>query len=389
MTNTGSGGRADTIYLLAGIAALGSLGTQLLVPVLPILSVDLAISTGQAQRLVAIYLVGLACGQLMIGPLFDRRGRKAVLHGGLALFSLGSFLAALSGSYAILLGARFLQALGAAVGIVGSRVLVSDLYPAEEGVRHQSTLMAFVLISPAVAPALGGALGEAAGWRAIMLALGLASLGSMVWTQRALPALPMPSVTGPGRMMRDLVKLGRNGRFLTATLTIAGGSSALYIFLTAAPFLLAHQYGLRPGTVGLVLMVVALASIAGTFAVARMDRHGHALVVGTALIALAPILLLAEQMAASQSLSGFLAPMCVLGLGAGMCGPAGIARVLRSEPGLQGTSVALCGALQMATSASCAAALSNIPLAGETTLALALCVPALGALIAATIERKL
>ena len=377
-----------SIYLLAAIAALGSLGTQLLVPLLPVVARDLGTDSGAAQRLIAIYLVGLACGQLAAGPLFDRHSRKAVVLGGLGLFGLGSLLAALAASYPLLLGARLFQALGAAVGIVGSRVLVSDLFPPDEAVRRQSTLMAFVLISPALAPALGGALGEAAGWRAIMAALALAALGSMIWADRSLPRLAPASGPGSRRLRGDLARLARNRRFLAATLTIAGGSSALYVFLTAAPFLLAADHGLSPRLAGLVLMLIALASIAGTFCVTPLDRSGRALLAGAGLIATGPLLLLLGVAAGWHSLAAFLVPMSVLGLGAGLCGPAGIARVLRCEPGLEGTSTALCGALQMTASAICAGLFSQFPAAHAPTLGLALLIPASIALGAAFAERR-
>ena len=383
MIQTGPRQGGNAIFLLAGIAALGSLGTQLLVPVLPIVAHDLGTGSGAAQRLIAIYLVGLACGQLAAGPLFDRHGRRGVVLIGLGLFGLGSLLAALAASYPLLLGARFIQAIGGAVGIVGSRVLVSDLFPPDEAVRRQSTLMAFVLISPALAPALGGALGEALGWRTIMLVLCLAALGGMVWTRRSLPQLAPPATTRPRRLIADIARLAVNRRFLSATATIAGGSSALYLYLTAAPFLLAGDHGLSARESGLVLMLIAFASIAGTFCVAWIDRRRSALLTGSVLIAVAPVLLLAADRSGWHSLPALLVPMAVLGLGAGICGPAGIARVLRSEPGLEGTSTALCGALQMGASAACAGLFSQVAPIHAATLALALLAPASLALLAA------
>jgi DHA1 family bicyclomycin/chloramphenicol resistance-like MFS transporter len=386
LSDARAGPSADTIFLLAAIAALGSLGTHLLVPVLPLIADDLGASAGQAQRLIAIYLIGLACGQLAVGPLFDRKSRKAVLVAGLTIFSLASAASAIAGAYAFLAAARFLQALGAAVGIVGARVLISELYPPAEAVRRQSTLMAFVLISPAVGPAIGGAIGEVSGWRTIMILLAAAAIASIGWTARSLHSGVTTGTAGGNTepLAVDLLRLVRNARFRSAAIAIAGGSGTLYMFLTAAPFLLVHDYGLDASSVGLLLMLVAGASIAGTFIAPSADRRGKGLVIGTSLILTAPLAL----MAVPHSLAGLIAAMFLLGAGAGLSGPAGIARVLRSEPQLAGTSAALSGAFQMAFSATCAAGLSYLTILNGTSVGLSLLVPAIVGCIAATMNSR-
>jgi DHA1 family bicyclomycin/chloramphenicol resistance-like MFS transporter len=318
--------------------------------------------------------------------LFDRKSRKTVLIGGLAIFCLASVGSALATAYTFLAAARFFQALGAAVGIVGARVFVSELYPPEEAVRRQSTLMAFVLISPAVGPAIGGAIGEASGWRTIMVLLAAAALGSIAWTARSLHAgsASLKVRAGNEPLAVDLLRLARNRKFRSAALAIAGGSGALYMFLTAAPFLLTQDFGLDASSVGLVLMLVAAASIAGTFVAPKADRRGHGLVTGTALILAAPLTLVMVP----HSFSALMAAMVMLGFGAGLSGPAGIARVLRSEPRLAGTSAALSGSFQMAFSATCAAGLSYLPILSGTSVGLSLLVPATIGFLAATINAR-
>ena len=120
------------------------------------------------------------------------------------------------------------------------------------------------------------------------------------------------------------------------------------------------------------MMLVALASIAGTFTVARIDRRGHALLAGAGLLLTSALLLLAGALAGLHSLAAFLVPMIVLGLGAGISGPAGITRVLRSTPGLEGTATSICGAAQMLLSALAAASLSRFAPVGTLALGVAL-----------------
>ena len=340
-------GRA-TIFLLAAIAALGSLATQLLVPALPLLAHDLHASASDAQLVIGVFLIHLGVGQLLAGPLADRWGRKPVLLAGLALYCLGSAAAAMAGSLALLLMARALQALGASAGIITARVLVSDLFADSEAMSAQATLMAVVLISPALAPVIGGTLTELIGWRAIFAVLAVAGLlgAGMAWASLPEGRAPSANAARPG-LRGSYALLLKNRAFLGAAMAITGGSSALYMFLGTAPFLLAHQHHLSPRQIGLCLLLVAVMSIIATFAVKRVERRGNALLLGSVISASGGFALLALAIAGMTGLAAFIGPMLLLGLGAGLIGPSGITRVMRALPGLEGTAASLAGAAQM------------------------------------------
>ncbi len=377
-----------TILLLAAVAALGSLATQLLVPALPVLARDLRISPGDAQLAISIYRIGLGSGQLVAGPMADRNGRKPVLLTGLVLYCVGSLAAALAASLPLLLAARLVQSLGASAGVVTARVLVGDLFPPEEAAKRQASLMAVILISPAVAPAIGGAISEVAGWRALFFVLMAAGAGGLLLSLTALPTVRRAAEKARISVRAALARLLRNPRFLAPTVTIASSSSGLYMFLGTAPFLLAHDHGLSPRDVGLATMLVATSSICGTFAVSRIDRRGHALITGAWLLFGGAAALGIASLIDGRSLVGFMVPMMVLGFGAGICGPAGIARVIRSEEGLEGTSTSICGAMQMLASACSAALFSRLASATEGGLAAGLLIATSSAVLAAFWDRK-
>jgi MFS transporter, DHA1 family, multidrug resistance protein len=270
----------------------------------------------------------------------------------MALFCAGCIVGALAQDLTGLLMARLAQALGGAAGIVTGRVLVADLYPPEEHTARQATLMGVILISPALAPVIGGLIGELAGWRAIFVLLAVAAVGGSVVSLLFLPrttkkrsAAEQSAGNKPGSFIKSR-------RFFGPALAIAGGSSALYMFLGASPFLLAHDHGLTAREVGAAMMLVASCSIGGTRLVAHIERHRSGLIVGTTTLMTGALALLASAMSGHTSLGAFLGAMALLGLGAGISGPAGITRVIRSAPGREGTASSLAGAGQMLASAA-------------------------------------
>ena len=376
------------VLLLGAIAALGSLSTQLLVPALPSIAGDLDIGVRSAQLVIGVFLIGLGGGQLLVGPIADRMERRHLLLGGLALFSAGSLLAAFSQGLAILLVARFLQAMGSATGLVLARVLLNTMVPPDRAVSAQASLMSIVLISPAVAPVLGGALTDWLGWRAIMVLLCAAGLIAFLVVTRRIP------VGGDGDRATATVNLAsayarifRNPRFLAATTAMACGSAVLYLFLGAAPFLLEGRYGLTPRETGMCLLLVATASIAGTVIVRRIQPLVDPLRLGTGLGLLAVLIMAGVSLGGEPALGSFLAPCALLGLTAGFIGPTAIAHILASSRGLEGTATSLAGGIQMTVSALVAWLAGSFAAQGALNLALALAPISLLALAAALLTK--
>ena len=159
-------------------AALGSLATQMFVPALPAAAIDLRTDTPTIQLTISLYLLGLAGGQIVCGPLADSHGRKRVLVLGMAVFALGSLLASLSLAAWQLLAVRVVQALGAAATLLGARAIIADSLGSERAAGGLAALMAATLLSPMVGPTVGGILVATAGWRSIFWIL--AAAGAVV-----------------------------------------------------------------------------------------------------------------------------------------------------------------------------------------------------------------
>jgi DHA1 family bicyclomycin/chloramphenicol resistance-like MFS transporter len=361
------------VLLLGMIAALGSLATQLLVPALPSIADDLRIGVGSAQLVVGCFLIGLAAGQLFVGPLADRIDRRTLMLGGLLIYGLSSLAAAFAGTLAILLMARLAQAVGSSAGLVTTRVVLNSLVPPEKAVAAQASLMAVVLVSPAVAPVLGGLMTEWLGWRAIMLVLGAIAMLAALVVMRIIPK-GAASTSAPHRrgVARGYRKLLGNRRFLAATGTLSFGTAALYLFLGAAPFLLEGQYHLSPRETGFCLLAVAITSIGGTRMVGLVQRLGEPLAIGTSITLAAVLFLGAASWGGNPVLPLLIGPLAAVGMMAGVNGPAALGHVLASEPGLEGSATSLAGALQMSLAALLAWLLGKYAATSALHLALAM-----------------
>lgn len=375
------------ILALAAIAALGSLAIHMLVPALPQLARDLRLEAGDAQLAVSVYLAGLGAGQLLAGPAVDRIGRRPVLLAGITAYVLGAIGSALAPALPWLLAARLVQALGGAAGVVTARVMVGDLFSREEQARRQATLMMVVLISPSVAPVVGGLLADLGSWRLIPGVLGLSALAALAIALPMLPSARRLPAASARPFLPDLARLLRNRQFLAITLTLAGGSSALYLFLSSAAFLLVHDFGLSESEAGPYFLVVAATSIAGTRLVGPLARRTDAVLAGVGLIFAGAIIALGLAACGITGPVALVAPMLLVGLGAGVTGPSAISILLYVEEGLAGTATSIAGAMQMLVSGAATVVMAQFAPVSPLRLGIGLSIAASCGLMAALLRR--
>lgn len=264
MTPTAQSISLRLIILLASLNALVAAAIDMYLPAYPAIGADLQISAGQVQQTLTVFLVGLAVGQGVYGPLLDRYGRRHPLLVGVLLFTLGSALAALAHSFELLLLARFIQALGAAAGSVTPRAIVADTCDVDTAARVFSMLMQIMMIAPITAPIIGGAMLLVGPWQLIFWVLVVAGVLSGLFSLRMLPeTLPVDrrvpiSIRG---ILRNYFKLLAHPRFLLFTLASSFTVGALFTYISNSPFVFIQQYGLSPGQYSLVFAASASAMI--------------------------------------------------------------------------------------------------------------------------------
>jgi DHA1 family bicyclomycin/chloramphenicol resistance-like MFS transporter len=262
--------------LLGALTALGPLGIDMYLPAFPAMGTDLGASPAAIQRTLAVFLLGMAAGQLVYGPLSDRLGRRVPLFVGMGVYTLASIGCALASSADALVWLRLAQALGGCVGVVVARAVVRDLCDERGAVRMMSMLMLAMGAAPILAPMLGGWMLAALGWRAIFWFLAIYGVLALVVMQAWLPeSLP------PERRRRDnfgavllvYLSLLKDRRFLAHALAGALPMAGLFAYLVGSPHLLMEVHGLGPVQYGMAFGGNAFGLILASQVIARLVRR--------------------------------------------------------------------------------------------------------------------
>src|ERR1700710_3330358 len=153
------------IAVLAALAATGTLATNILLPSLPQMAASLQVSSAAVTSAITVFLAVFALGQLVVGPISDRYGRRWPVLTGFAVFIVGSAYCGLATDLPGLLIGRVIQAAGACATSVLARAIARDLFSGERLARAMALIMIAMAAGPGFSPLLGGALEPAFCWR--------------------------------------------------------------------------------------------------------------------------------------------------------------------------------------------------------------------------------
>src|SRR3954462_139870 len=192
------------LLMLVAMTGVAPISLYILVPALPVLATTFGRDISIAQMTVSLYMVGIACSQIIMGPLSDRFGRRPVLLSGLGLMVAASVACIFAETLPQLIAARFLQALGGATGMVVSRAIIRDLYQRDRVASMSSLVVAALMIGQMVSPLTGGLIETAFGWRAIFYAVTIGALAVAVGIAIALPETRRSRAAGSGGFRGDV-----------------------------------------------------------------------------------------------------------------------------------------------------------------------------------------
>jgi DHA1 family bicyclomycin/chloramphenicol resistance-like MFS transporter len=260
--------RGEAYYRLAvilgALTAMGPLAIDMYLPALPTIAREMATSIGTVQISLAMYFVGIACGQAFYGPLSDRWGRKRALYFGLTLFSASSIGCALAGNVDALIALRFLQALGGCAPLVVPRAVVRDYFDQRGSVRMLSVLMLVMGLAPILAPLVGGQLLVNFGWRSVFWVL--AAYGAFwlvivtLFLRESLPAERRRRQRAAD-VVATYLGLLRDRTFLGYVLTGALIFAGLLAYISGSPFVFIELFQVPPEQYGLFFGVNAIGII--------------------------------------------------------------------------------------------------------------------------------
>lgn len=238
---------ASLIMLMALLTALDSMAIDMYLPGMLDIAKDLNESSGKVQQTLAIFLAGLAIGQGIYGPILDRYGRRTPLLIGIIIFMIGSILSALATNIEWLLFARFIQAIGAAAGLVTPRAIISDQCNLNESAHIFSLLMQAMMLGPIVAPILGSIVLDLSHWRVIFWIIALIGFISLIWGWKQIP----DSLAIHDRIPMNIKNIAntysnqmKNRTFMCYALSSGFAMSGLFIYVSGSSFVYREFYEL-------------------------------------------------------------------------------------------------------------------------------------------------
>src|SRR5436190_8519135 len=343
------------VAVLAGLAATGTLATNDLLPSLPQMSASLNVTSAAVTSAITIFLAVFAVGQLAVGPISDRYGRRWPVLIGFAVFFAGSVWCALAADLTSLLLGRVIQAVGACATSVLSRAIARDMFSGAALARAMALIMIAMAAAPGFSPLLGGALDHAFGWRSeFVLVAAFAALGAVVYgTVFGDTHLATRTPLDPLAIAKTYLGLIADRRFVVPAATVSLIMGGLFSIFSAAPRILIEAMHFTPIQLGLffagTVMIVFASGMLATKLAPRygLDRsiRGGLLAAATGSIAMLLVSLY------SPTFLPFLGAMSVFLLGMGIVNPLGTAQALSPFGEKAGAASALVGFWQMMTAA--------------------------------------
>src|SRR6201996_1336048 len=261
------------LMLLVVMTGIAPISLYMLVPTLPVLAKTFDSPISLAQMTVSMYMVGIACSQIVMGALSDRFGRRPVLLGGMTLMVVASAACVFAESLPQLIAARFFQALGGASGMVISRAIVRDLYARDQISARLSLVIAVMMVAQMLSPLTGGLLDLAFGWRAIFCLIAAASLATVIAIAFWLPETRRVRAAGNG-FRGDVRTLFTDRAFVGYLLCQVLASQIIFAFAAGGPYIVVTQMGRNSAEYGAWFATTGFAFLIGNvFCVRFAPRH--------------------------------------------------------------------------------------------------------------------
>ena len=349
--------RLRLVLVLGALVALGPLTIDMYLPALPTIVADLGTTDAAVQLTLTGTLVGLALGQLLVGPLSDTFGRRRPLLVGVAVHVLASLLCLVAPNVAVLGALRVLQGVGAAAASVVAMAIVRDLFVGRAAATLFSRLMLVLGVAPVLAPTIGGEVLRFTSWRGVFVVLAVLALLMILMSARAVPET-LPAVRrrplGLRSTLRTYRGLLRDRTFVGLVLVAGLAMAGLFGYVAGSSFVFQEEFGLDEQQWELLFGEGAIFLIGGTQLNAALLRWFEPRTILPAALVLAVVagaVLVTLSVLEVGGLIGVLAPLWTVLFATGLVMPNAPTLALARHGEAAGTAAALLGAIQMGTGA--------------------------------------
>ncbi|WNB84974.1 multidrug effflux MFS transporter [Cellulomonas sp. ATA003] len=343
---------ARYILMLGAMTALPAVATDIYLPSLPEVAQDFGTTATAVQLTMTATLIGGAFGQLVVGPLSDKYGRRLPVLVGLTLHVVTSLLCAIAPGIGSLIALRALQGFFNASATVVAMAVIRDRFVGADASRLISRLMLVIGVAPLFAPSLGGLIAGQWGWRAVFVALAL--FGVALWL---LVFLRLPETLPAERRRTGGLRsalggyraLLRDGHFVALAVLPGLAMAVLFAYVVGSPFVLREQYGLSAQMFALLFAVNGIGLVAGAQVNAYLvQRVAPIRILRVALpaVAVLALVLLVVVVTDLGGLAGVLVVLFVLLSLINLIAPNASALALSRHGERAGTAAAFIGSLQ-------------------------------------------
>ncbi|VXB65848.1 MFS transporter, DHA1 family, bicyclomycin/chloramphenicol resistance protein [Pseudomonas sp. 8AS] len=352
------------LLILIALTALGEISTQLIIPSLGAIELVMAAQPGSSLLALSAFVAAFGLGQLLLGPLSDRLGRRPVLLAGLLVYLLATLWMLLASSMGEFVAARVLQGVGACAALVLARAIVRDVWQEQAGPALALTVIG-MLCAIVLSPMIGGVLTLYGGWHAPILLALLIGSGVLLAVLRGYRE-SNPNLDPQAGQLRGLLgnyrDLLRAASFRAFALTLAGTYGAMFAVIAGSSAVYIGLLQLSPAQYGVTFAAIVPALIAGALFTQRMIlRLGPQKIVGigVALVLAGAIATLLVYRLAGLSVLGLSLPQVLVTLGGGMLLPAAVAGAVIPNAHRAGLAAGFMGFAQMA-GATCSGLLLSL-----------------------------
>lgn len=278
-----SNSRVYILIVVGIVSAFGPFVTDFYLPALPVLAGYFDTTASLVQLTLTFSMVGLAVGQLVIGPLSDKYGRKTPLIVSLVLFCISTMGCLYAPDIYVFIFFRLLQGVSGAGGVVISKAIATDLYEGKELTHFFSILSSVQGIAPVCAPVLGGVLLEATDWKGIfriLVWIGIVLIVALAFFKESLND-EQRQHGGVFSTFRHYIPVLRNTQFMRYVLVQAFAMGVMFTYIAASPFIFQEHFSMSPLAYSLCFGANAVAIMLGSLTVSLFPDAASALRIGT------------------------------------------------------------------------------------------------------------